>query len=172
MDHKGLPVLQRKDSSQNEEFALSKSMEKVKVVELEEKNDLKERNHDKIRRVSPGQTQNDHLESLKQETLEPSRLPIYPWIAPPQRLPGPYDAPYYPLPLPTIAIQEIAEDDSSSQTSASPTTSDDRTEELETIVYSRRLPPPNALETEAVREGVVAVSTRGWRRTLWTVNAG
>ncbi|USP81985.1 hypothetical protein yc1106_09259 [Curvularia clavata] len=172
MDHEGLPIKRRKDSSQNVEFDVSKSKEKVEVAELEGKDHSEERNRDRNRRVSPEQNQNDHLESLKQETLEPSLLPIHPWIAPPQRLPGPYDAPYYPLPLPTIAIQETAEDDTSSQTSEHATTSDDRPEELETIVYSRRLPTPNASETESVREGVVTVSTRGWRRTLWTVNAG
>lgn len=173
MGHEELPVRQRKDSPQNQELDLSMSKEQPPVVELKEnKDDSEAQSYDIPRRISPGQNQNDHLESLKQETLEPSLLPIYPWIAPPQRLPGPYDAPYYPVPLPTIAIQETAGDGSSAQISKNEMTSSDRPEELETIVYSRRLPPMNASESEFVREGVVTVSTRGWRRTLWTVNAG
>lgn len=169
MDHNGFFVKRRKDSSQNEELDLSKNMQKCIVTDLKEKNSSRVQSHDKARRVSPEQSQNDYLESLKQETLEPFRLPIYPWIAPPQRLPGPYDAPYYPLPLPTIAIQETAGDDTKPSISE---TTRDRPEELETITYSHRISTENSIKTELVRESVVTVSTKGWRRTQWTVNAG
>lgn len=102
---------------------------------------------------------NEYLESLKQETLQPKLGPIYPWIAPPQPLPGPYDAPYYPLPLPTIRRH-------------SHDPSEEAPEETSTISYTRRVSTNSTPEHEATIQGSTTVSTTGWRRTQWTVAAG
>lgn len=113
-------------------------------------------------RPSSQEKANLYLQSLKEETLLPNLAPIHPWIAPPQPLPGPYDAPYYPLPLPTIRRQ-------------SHESSTDPSEGLETISYTRRLSNNSNLSnppTETVLEGSTTVSTQGWRRTQWTVSAG
>ncbi|KAH9877899.1 hypothetical protein J1614_003116 [Plenodomus biglobosus] len=108
---------------------------------------------------SPDLDPNSYLQSLKQETLQPHLAPIHPWIAPPTPLPGPYDAPYYPLPLPTIRIH-----------SQEPTTDD--IQELSTRSYTRRTSANSELSTDTVLEGSTTVSTQGWRRTQWTVSAG
>lgn len=110
---------------------------------------------------TPEKDPNQYLQSLKQETLEPERGPIYPWIAPPQRLPGPYDAPYYPLPLPTI--RRHSHDPSNVETEESSDTS--------TISYTRRVSTNSITDQEAVLEGSISTSTQGWRRNHWTVIA-
>jgi hypothetical protein len=172
MEQEELIVKPRKDSSQGEEVDLSTSKPIHLVTDLKKKSNSEAQRYDKPHQSSLELHQNEYLESLKQETLEPSLLPIYPWLAPPQRLPGPYDAPYYPLPLPTIAVEKTFGDETQSKNIKLESTSDNRPEELETIVYSRRLPTPNNRESDYLREGVVTVSTKGWRRTQWTVNAG
>ncbi|KAH7377801.1 hypothetical protein BKA66DRAFT_150941 [Pyrenochaeta sp. MPI-SDFR-AT-0127] len=107
---------------------------------------------------------NEYLQSLKQETLQPTLGPIYPWIAPPQPLPGPYDAPYYPLPLPTIRRH--------SQDSSAHDASPEKPEEASTISYTRRVSTNSIPEHETIIQGSTTVSTTGWRRTQWTVAAG
>ncbi|KAH9871343.1 hypothetical protein IAQ61_005522 [Plenodomus lingam] len=108
---------------------------------------------------NPDLDHNTHLQSLKSETLQPNLAPIHPWIAPPVPLPGPYDAPYYPLPLPTIRShsQEPATDDF---------------QELSTRSYTRRSSANSELSADIVLEGSTTVSSQGWKRTQWTVSAG
>ena len=103
---------------------------------------------------------NQYLQSLKEETLKPHLGPIYPWIAPPKPLPGPYDAPYYPLPAPTIRRH-------------SSSSSEAETEEMsKTIPYTRRVSTNSIPKQELNLEGTTTISTQGWRRTQWTVSAG
>lgn len=164
-----LVLKQRKDSSQGEQEQVSESKEKTPVFESEKQPRSEMQKNDKVHHSSLEQRPNDYLESLKQETRQPSLSPIYPWIAPPQQLPGPYDAPYYPLPLPTIQLQKDRETESRSERETTP---DIKPEELETIVYSRRVPTNNSTTAGPIREKVVTVSNKGWRRTQWTVNTG
>ncbi|KAF5846322.1 hypothetical protein GGP41_003756 [Bipolaris sorokiniana] len=162
-----LVVKKRKDSSQCGEMDVSARKQVHPDADSKENTNPEAQRHDTAHQSSMEQNQNEYLESLKQETLEPSRSPIYPWIAPPQSLPGPYDAPYFPVPLPTIAVAEITEECMKTE---APT--DKRPEELETILYSRRIPTNISPENDTIREGVVTVSTRGWRRSQWTINTG
>jgi hypothetical protein len=116
---------------------------------------------------------NQYLQSLKQETLQPHLIPIHPWVAPPTPLPGPYDAPYYPLPLPTIRKHQDdpAQEASSRRVSTGSASSND-SETLSTRSYTRRLSDNSGLPYDPVLEGSTTVSTAGWRRTQWTVSAG
>lgn len=103
---------------------------------------------------------NQYLQSLKEETLRPDLGPIYPWITPPQPLPGPYDAPYYPLPAPTIRRHSYD-------------SSDAETEEISTMApYIRRVSTNSIPKQEHILQGSSTVSTLGWRRTQWTVSVG
>ena len=169
MDQDELMLKQRKDSSQGGQVHLRPAKEASPVGESKKQPSQETQEDSEVHPSSLEQKPNDYLESLKQETRQPSLSPIYPWVAPPQRLPGPYDAPYYPLPLPTIALQKTHETEG--QTTPK-TTEDEKPEELETIVFSRRVPTSNSTEAGAVREEVVTVSNKGWRRTQWTVNTG
>lgn len=115
---------------------------------------------------------NSYLDSLRQETLQPAFIPIYPWISAPKPLPGPYDAPYYPLPLPTLQPEARAQTATEIHDSAIKTEEVDREEELETASYTRHVPPHSTQDSEAVLQGAVIVSSKGWRRTQWTVVTG
>ncbi|EMD87840.1 hypothetical protein COCC4DRAFT_173033 [Bipolaris maydis ATCC 48331] len=167
MGQERLAVKKRKDSSQGGEMDVSARKQVHPDTDSKENTDSEAQRHDTAHQSSLEPNQNEYLESLKQETLEPSRSPIYPWIAPPQSLPGPYDAPYFPVPLPTIAVAETTEEGMKTEAPR-----DKRPEELETILYSRRIPTNISPENDTIREGVVTVSTRGWRRNQWTINAG
>ncbi|XP_014555968.1 hypothetical protein COCVIDRAFT_101128 [Bipolaris victoriae FI3] len=167
MGQENLVVKKRKDSSQGGQMDVSAGKQVHPDADSKENIDPEAQSHDTTHQSSLEQNQNEYLESLKQETLEPSRSPIYPWIAPPQSLPGPYDAPYFPVPLPTIAVAEVIKEGMKTE---APT--DKRPEELETILYSRRIPTNISPENDTIREGVVTISTRGWRRSQWTINAG
>jgi hypothetical protein len=103
--------------------------------------------------------QNLRLQALKEELSQPAFKPIHPWIAPPTPLPGPYDAPYYPLPT----IRPHSQDSSS----GSPPP-----EEIQCITYSRRVSNTSDSSTEPTVQGTVMVSNHGWRRTQWTVSKG
>lgn len=162
---------QRRDSSQKEALDLHANQHDSPVFDLKKKDALEPESNDTARRVSPEQIQNNHLASLEQETRDPALVPISPWTAPPQRLPGPYDAPYYPLPLPSIGVEATAANDTQPQSTEIQTRSNERPEHVETTVYSRLLARETAPESERVRASVVTVSTRGWRRSQWTVNA-
>lgn len=123
---------------------------------------------------------NQYLQSLRQEALHPSLIPVYPWVAPPSPLPGPYDAPYYPLPLPTIRNQQPEQLYSVDTTSsANPLPHESKNEvlsnESETLLtksYIRRLSDNARLPYDPVLEGSTTVSSAGWRRTQWSVSAG
>ncbi|RMZ71098.1 hypothetical protein GMOD_00005604 [Pyrenophora seminiperda CCB06] len=118
---------------------------------------------------------NAYLDSLKQETLYPAFTPIYPWISPPRPLPGPYDAPYYPLPLPTL--QQTEQSFQAATEAQDPAIKSEGEEEegeqLEAALYARHLLPPHSSiqEHETVLQGAVIASNKGWRRTQWTVLA-
>ncbi|KAF1847152.1 uncharacterized protein K460DRAFT_363259 [Cucurbitaria berberidis CBS 394.84] len=103
---------------------------------------------------------NQYLQSLKKETLQPDLAPVYPWTALPHALPGPYDAPYYPLPPPTI--RRHSHDPSAAESEQT----------SRTIPYTRRVSTNSILNHEVVLEGSSTVSSQGWRRTQWTVSAG
>ncbi|CAA9959617.1 hypothetical protein PTMSG1_03034 [Pyrenophora teres f. maculata] len=116
---------------------------------------------------------NTYLDSIRQETLQPAFIPIYPWISAPKALPGPYDAPYYPLPLPTLQPETGLQDTTEIQDPAIKNEEVNREEEaLEAALYTRHIPLHSAQDSEAVLRGAVIVSGKGWRRTQWTVMAG
>ena len=100
---------------------------------------------------------NQRLQALKQELLQPTLKSVYPWIAPPTPLPGPYDAPYYPLP----SIRRHSQDPSY----VSP-------EETQTISYTRRISTNSLPAQEPIVRATTTVSNHGWRRTQWTVATG
>jgi len=105
--------------------------------------------------------QNQRLEALKEELSHPEYIPIHPWIAPPTPLPGPYDAPYYPLP----SIRKYSHDSSSTESSPP--------EELQSISYTRYVStdsPSGTTAQEPVLHGTTTVSNHGWRRTQWTIS--
>ena len=118
---------------------------------------------------------NQYLHSLKEETHQQDLVPIYPWIAPPQRLPGPYDAPYYPLPIPTIRKYPL---DLSTESSGGTTeelaeeTSEENIPDESTIVSStRRIPIRSISNDDVIIEHTTTTSSHGWRRTHWNVPA-
>lgn len=122
---------------------------------------------------------NQYLQSLKQEAQQPHLIPIHPWIAPPTPLPGPYDAPYYPLPMPTIRSQHEQSYDDSNPTSmttsrreSTDSVASNGSETLTTRAYTRRLSDNAKLPYDPVLEGSTTVSSAGWRRTQWSVSAG
>jgi hypothetical protein len=99
------------------------------------------------------------LDSLGEELQQDSPEPIYPWTAPPQALPGPYDQPYYPLPMPTIRRHSIDAE------SAPP-------EEARTVSHFRRISSTGLPPRDTVLHTSTTASTRGWRRTQWVVMGG
>jgi hypothetical protein len=154
---------QRKDSSHDEELRM--------ITEVgQEKRSTTDGGEDNmsLRHKQP----NHYLQSLKRETLQSSLLPIYPWIAPPQSLPGPYDAPYYPLPLPTIEPEKSFDTRAKRPTVKLEETPEDMSEELESISYTRRVSTNSIPDHKSLLEGSVTVSTKGWKRTQWTITAG
>jgi hypothetical protein len=163
---KATSTKQRKDSSHDEELriAIEVDQEKRSTADGDEDN--------MSLRPSLDKEPNQYLQSLRNETLQPSRLPIYPWIALPQPLPGPYDAPYYPLPLPTIKSEILFQVNPISPTVKVENSSDEVPEELESISYTRRVSTNSIPDKESLLEGSVTVSTKGWKRTQWTVIAG
>jgi hypothetical protein len=116
-----------------------------------------------IRQKAPSprqaEDQNQRLEALKAELSQTAFKPVYPWIVPPTPLPGPYDAPYYPLP----SIRRYSQD---------PSTTTPPREEVQTVSYTRRLPPISTSPSEPTLQGTIMVSNHGWRRTQWTVSKG
>ena len=123
-----------------------------------------------IRQKSPPPKQQDdqntRLQALQQELSQPVFKPIHPWIAPPTPLPGPYDAPYYPLPT---LRRHSNDSDTTTESESSPP------EEIQTISYTRRISTNSSTSTEveeANLQGTVMLSNHGWRRTQWTVSKG
>lgn len=168
---KKLAIHERKDSYQEEVHLEGEKIESLGTT-LEEVSSTERQNEVFLRWPSLDQQPNQYLQSLQQETLQPILSPIYPWISPPQNLPGPYDAPYYPVPLPTIKTEESLQDRNQSTTIKTEPHSEDVPEELSTISYTRRVSPNSMPDQESLLEGTVTVSTKGWRRTQWTVTAG
>jgi hypothetical protein len=131
--------------------------------EKESKSNLPIRRKDST--VSQAGEPNERLQALKQELSHTALKPVYPWIAPPTPLPGPYDAPYYPLPLPSIRTYS---DDAASKPTEE---TKDIAEETRTVSYTRR--ESNSMpDQEPTIRGTVTVSNHGWRRTQWTVSKG
>ena len=116
------------------------------------------------KRVDSGMTeeQNQRLQALRRELAQHQETvtPIHPWIAPPTPLPGPYDAPFYPLPMPTLRKH--------SQDPPPPFPEDD------VVTYTHQVASPSspAHETVLPIRGTTTVSNHGWKRTQWTVTAG
>ncbi|KAF1352929.1 hypothetical protein EJ07DRAFT_183110 [Lizonia empirigonia] len=101
----------------------------------------------------------EHLDSLQQEILQHTEEPIHPWILPPERLPGPYDPMYYPLPPPTIRP---------TSTDSSPA----KPETRNSAPYTRLVPTTGSPPNERTLHGTMTTSTKGWRRTHWNVTGG
>jgi hypothetical protein len=117
---------------------------------------------EKLPPSSQPEDQNQRLKALKQELSHPEYIPIHPWIAPPTPLPGPYDAPYYPLP----SIRRYSQDS---------TTESPPPEELQSIAYTRQVSSNSTSSTSAqepILHGTTTVSNHGWRRTQWTISKG
>jgi hypothetical protein len=131
--------------------------------EKESKSNLPIRRKDST--VSQAGEPNERLQALKQELSHTALQPVYPWIAPPTPLPGPYDAPYYPLPLPSIRTYS---DDAASKPTEE---TRDIAEETRTVSYTRRESNSTPDQEPTIR-GTVTVSNHGWRRTQWTVSKG
>ncbi|KAF2031185.1 hypothetical protein EK21DRAFT_88318 [Setomelanomma holmii] len=98
-----------------------------------------------------------HLHALRQELSQSEPIPVFPWIAPPTQLPGPYDAPFYPLP----SIRRDSHD-----------ASDFPSEKTQTMPYIRRISTDSMPTQESTIRGTTTVSNHGWRRTQWTVASG
>ncbi|PVH97538.1 hypothetical protein DM02DRAFT_80738 [Periconia macrospinosa] len=86
---------------------------------------------------------------------------IYPWIAPPQPLPGPYDPPFYPLPT----LRRHSYD---------PSVTMDTNTKARIASYSRRVSAANIHKSETTQRatihGKVTTSTKGWRRNQWVIS--
>ncbi|KAI4950600.1 hypothetical protein J4E91_004485, partial [Alternaria rosae] len=149
---KKLASHQRKDSYQEEAHLEGEKIESLSTT-LEEVSSTERQNDVFLRRPSLDQQPNQYLQSLQKETLQPVLSPIYPWISPPQNLPGPYDAPYYPVPLPTIKTEESLQDRNQSTTIKTEPPSADVPEELSTISYTRRVSPNSMPDQESLLEG-------------------
>lgn len=110
--------------------------------------------------MSQHQLETDHknyLSSLQQEILQQTEKPIYPWISPPQALPGPYDPMYFPLPAPSFRHK---------------TPTSESVEGRHSTSYTRLVPKTGTPFGEAVLYGTMTTSTNGWRRSHWNVTGG
>jgi hypothetical protein len=97
--------------------------------------------------------QNDIRQPQDHQQLE--FKPIYPWISPPQALPGPYDPRLYPLPT----IRRHSHDPSAQ-----------RPEQNTTVSFARRVSTNHIPTQQRTLHGSVTTSTRGWRRSQWVVS--
>ncbi|CAI6340999.1 unnamed protein product [Periconia digitata] len=105
-----------------------------------------------------------------ESTTSTAEESVYPWIAPPQPLPGPYDPPFYPLPTlrrhsydPTVTKEKTPHAEAAEMTASS---------------YTRRVSATNIPRSGAqtsqtaarvVVRGTVTNSSKGWRRNQWVV---
>lgn len=108
------------------------------------------------------QWESDHekyLNSLKQEIFEHTDKPIFPWVLPPQALPGPYDSMYYPLPAPSLRCEPSGSGPAS-------------VEGRHSASYTRLVPKTSIPPGESVLYGTMTTSTNGWRRSHWNVTGG
>lgn len=106
---------------------------------------------------------------IKIEDQEPTTLqPIYPWIMPPQPLPGPYD-----LPLPTLRRHCPSEPSKSpSSIDTKPATPEAEEEEAHMQPYTRHVSTTTSPPRSWVYSGTITTSTSGWRRNQWVVSGG
>ncbi len=102
---------------------------------------------------------NNYLNSLKEEILQQTEKPIYPWITPPQTLPGPYDPMYYPLPAPSHQYEPVG---------SHPANLEGR----HSTSYTYLVPKAGVPQSGVVLYGTLTTSTNGWRRLHWNVNGG
>ncbi|KAF2260162.1 hypothetical protein CC78DRAFT_38306 [Lojkania enalia] len=110
--------------------------------------------HDPKQYQNP-EPQPDHIQP------PPSFRPIYPWISPPQLLPGPYDPRMYPLP--TIRRHSYHSPLSESEA------------ETNSISYTRRVSTNSIPARHSTFQGTVTTSSNGsigWRRNQWVVSGG
>lgn len=108
------------------------------------------------------QWESDHgkyLSSLKQEILEHTEKPIFPWVSPPQALAGPYDSMHYPLPAPSLRHE----------TSGSLAAN---VEGRHSASYTCLVTKSGIPQGEAVLYGTMTTSTNGWRRSHWNATGG
>lgn len=87
--------------------------------------------------------------------------PIYPWISPPQPLPGPYEPRLYPHP--TLRRHSY------------PDPSPPPPPETSSISYTRRVSTNSIPTRQTVLHGTVTTASNGavgWRRNQWVVEAG
>ncbi|KAF1971046.1 hypothetical protein BU23DRAFT_199028 [Bimuria novae-zelandiae CBS 107.79] len=80
---------------------------------------------------------------------------LYPWILPPQPLPGPYDPRLYPLPT----LRRHSYDPSTN-------VSTERSE----IAYIRRVSLNSIPTQQSTIRGTVTTSSKGWRRNQWIIS--
>lgn len=96
---------------------------------------------------------NTSVESTGQQNV--AFEPMYPWMSPPQPLPGPYDPRLYPLPT----IRRHSYDPSTQEPN------DDAA-----ACYTRRVSLNNLSDGKGTLRGTVTVSSRGWRRGQWIIS--
>lgn len=87
--------------------------------------------------------------------------PIYPWISPPQPLPGPYEPRLYPHP--TLRRHSY------------PDPSPPSPPETSLISYTRRVSTNSIPARQTMLHGIVTTASDGavgWRRNQWVVEAG
>lgn len=114
-----------------------------------------------VKKESPTSQPSPLPTSMQRQVETPTYKPIYPWTAPPHRLPGPYDPPYYPLPT----LRRHSSSDSTSTTTSS-------AHEQKTEAYTRRVSTNSIPIQESILRGTVTTSPDGWRRNQWTVSGG
>lgn len=120
------------------------------------KNQLQEKDSVFYQSLHPPPTPHQPLYQPSQRvTLHPTFEPIYPWVSPPEALPGPYDPRYYPLP--TLRRHSF-----------NPTTP--ISEEKTSISYTRRISTSSIPTRKSLLSGTTTTSSKGWRRTQWTVS--
>jgi hypothetical protein len=81
--------------------------------------------------------------------------PMYPWTAPPQSLPGPYDPRLYPLPtIRRHTYNSTVEDPM----------------DIPTTNFTRRVSLNSMPSQQSTFRGTVIVSSKGWRRNQWIIS--
>jgi hypothetical protein len=99
-----------------------------------------------------------HAESFGgQDETSSAPIPLYPWISPPQPLPGPYDPRLYPLPT----IRRHSYD---------PPANDFLCKKSAEASYTRRVSLNSMPTQQRTLHGTVVISPKGWRRNQWIVS--
>jgi hypothetical protein len=81
--------------------------------------------------------------------------PMYPWTAPPQSLPGPYDPRFYPPP--SIRRQTY-------------NSAVEEPKDIPKTAYIRRVSLNSMPTQQSTLRGTVIVSSKGWRRNQWIIS--